>query len=66
MDLNLVKPLFLKIFPLFPIPFNVTVFLGHSIKFKWNAPYFGFWEQNNKTFFMINLVYYHVGLRLFR
>jgi len=66
LDCNQVKSLFIKIITLYPLPFNCMILLARSIKFKWNKPYLGFWEQNKKTYFMINLVYYHVGIRVFK
>lgn len=65
MNTDLVKPLYMKIFSLCPVPYNLLIIFTRNIKFKWTKPYLGFWEQNKKTYFMVNLVYYHIGLRLF-
>ena len=56
--------IFSDTYNLCPIPLRCIVVFAKSVKFHWNRPYLGFWEQNDKTYFFINLVYYHLGIRL--
>lgn len=60
------KMIMVKVTDLCPLPWKILFLLSKAIEKKWTKPYVGFWEQNKKTYFMVNAGYYHVGIRIFK